>query len=96
MKKFIAIIAVVLTAMAFVLFLTGCAEMERSIKTFTSDVTGGLPRTVTLYTYDGTPVQSWAGKIDIASSEEDEILFDMNGKRTIIQKGIGIVVIQEN
>lgn len=93
MKKIIAMILVI----ALALSATGCATLEREFKTATSDWTGGLNRTVTLYSYDGQVLGSWSGKMDIAdSSYEDEIMFDVNGKRVILRPGIGSVVIQEN
>lgn len=88
-KKIIAMILVLIT----VLSLAGCASMEREMKTISSDWGGGLNRTVTVYDYNGNPIQSWTGKIDLSESDH-ETWFDLNGKRTIIQGGI--IIIQEN
>lgn len=90
MKRVITIIAAVLIIAAM---FTGCASLEREIKTFTSDLTGGLHRTVSLYDYNGGLIREWSGKMDIAGSDQ-EIQFDLNGNRTIIQGGI--VVVQED
>ena len=88
-KKIIAMILVLIT----VLSLAGCASWQREMKTISSDLGGGLNRTVTVYDYNGNPIQSWTGKIDISESD-NETWFDLDGKRTIIQGGI--IIIQEN
>ena len=89
MKKIIALALILVT----IFMLTGCASMERDMKTITSDWGGGLNRTVTVYDYTGDPIKSWSGKIDISESE-NEVWFDLNGKRTIIQGGI--IIVQED
>ena len=89
MKKIIALALILVT----IFMLTGCASMERDMKTITSDWGGGLNRTVTVYDYTGNPIQSWTGKIDISESD-NETWFDLNGKRTIIQGGI--IIVQED
>ena len=50
-KKIIAMILVLIT----ILSLTGCASMQRDMKTISSDWSGGLNRTVTVYDYNGNP-----------------------------------------
>ena len=89
MKKIITLALILVT----IFMLTGCASMERDMKTITSDWGGGLNRTVTVYDYTGDPIKSWSGKIDISESE-NEVWFDLNGKRTIIQGGI--IIVQED
>ena len=44
-------------------------------------------RTVTLYDNAGNKLKSWHGKIDLESNDQ-EVFFDLNGKRVIIQGGI--------
>ena len=83
-----------ITAIASVgLLIGGCSSCDRMGKSFSSDVGGGLERTVTLYANDGTEICGWDGKIDLDNSEE-EIMFDLNGKRVVIHGGI--VVVEEN
>lgn len=60
---------------------------KRAIKAQESNLKGGLERTVTLYSYDGEEIKSWAGKFDVSSSET-ETYFDIDGKRVIIHGGI--------
>lgn len=81
------IIAGTLTFVLLVGSLCGCAGVQRGMKTIGSDITGGLDRTVTVYSYDGEKLGEWSGKFDVSSSEQ-ETFFDINGKRVILQGGI--------
>ena len=81
------IIAGTLTFVLLVGSLCGCAGFQRSMKTIGSDITGGLDRTVIVYSYNGEKLGEWSGKFDVSSSEQ-ETFFDVNGKRVIIQNGI--------
>lgn len=90
MKKKIAVFALLA---AMVLALTSCASLSREVKSFGSDITGGLNRTVTVYSYDGDVLGQWSGKFDVSESES-ETFFDVNGKRVIIHGGI--VINEEN
>ncbi|MGN1175774.1 MAG: hypothetical protein ACI4S1_09980 [Roseburia sp.] len=90
MKKKIAVFALLA---AMVLALSGCASWSRTWKSFGSDITGGLNRTVTVYSYDGDVLGQWSGKFDVSESE-NETFFDVGGKRVIIQGGI--VINEEN
>ena len=85
MKK--RIIAATLTCMLLVGSLCGCAGFQRSMKSIGSDITGGLDRTVTVYSYNGEKLGEWSGKFDVSSSEQ-ETFFDIDGKRVILQNGI--------
>ncbi len=74
--------------------LSGCASCSRMGKSLSSDMSGGLERTVTLYDYQGDKLGEWSGKFDI-SEDDNEIYFDdADGKRVIIQGGI--VVCEED
>lgn len=67
--------------------LSGCSSCSRMTKSVSSDFSGGMERTVTLYDNAGNKLKSWHGKIDLASNDQ-EVFFDLNGKRVIIQGGI--------
>ena len=86
-------IAVFVLLAAMELSLAGCARWKRELKSFPTDVAGGLNRTVTVYSYDGDVVGQWSGKFDVSESES-ETFFDVNGKRVIIQGGI--IINEEN
>lgn len=74
----------------FALGLGGCASCDRWTKSVGSNISGGLDRTVTLYSNTGEVVKTWEGTIDLKESDE-EILFDLDGKRIVIQGGIVVV-----
>lgn len=84
---FVAALIVSVLAIVIVCGLAGCSSCSRSLKSATSDISGGLDRTVTLYDNTGNEIKSWHGKIDLESNDQ-EVFFDLNGKRVIIQGGI--------
>jgi hypothetical protein len=85
-------IATITVAAALGIALGGCASCSRGAKTWESELSGGLNRKVTLYSTTGEVVGAWEGKIDLTQSET-EVMFDLDGKRTVIHGGI--VVVQE-
>ena len=86
MKKMMLVAVVLLSVV-----LAGCTgSQQRGLKSFKSNVVGGLDRTVTLYDYNGKVVRSWSGKIDISDSQlETDFLVD--GKRVIVHGGITVI-----
>lgn len=77
--------------MVSVLLMSGCTgTQERGLKNIKSNWTGGLNRTITVYDYNGKPIKTWEGKIDI-SDAKDETDFIVDGKRIIIHGGITII-----
>lgn len=75
---------------AAVVCLTACtANFERNVKDWSSNVSGGLNRTVTAYSNTGEKIGEWSGKIDI-EYDENKVKFDLQGKRVIITGGIVI------
>lgn len=67
--------------------LSGCSSCSRMTKSVSSNMGGGLNRTVTLYDNAGNKLKSWHGKIDLESNDQG-VFFDLNDKRVIIQGGI--------
>lgn len=88
MKK--KIIGIVIT-LGLIIGCTGCASLERGLKSFGSDLTGGLNRTVEVYDYSGNLLKTYEGKIDIAESDGGKVLFDLDGNRYSIYNAIVIV-----
>lgn len=84
---FVAALIVSVLAIVTVCGLAGCSTFSRNVKSATSDINGGLNRTVTLYDNTGNEIKSWRGKIDLESNDQ-EVFFDLNGKRVIIQGGV--------
>lgn len=74
--------------------LGGCSSCSRMGKSISSDMNGGLNRTVTLYDYNGGKIRQWSEKFDVSESENEVYFDNQNGKRIIIHGGI--VVNEEN
>lgn len=84
---------VVIAFIVVLLMMTGCASTSRWVKDVSSEYSGGLNRTVTVYDMQGEPIREYTGKIDVEANE-GKVLFDLNGKRTIIYNAT--VIVQEN
>ena len=87
MKRKIKILVCTM-AIVLMLALTGCASCQRSCKSLSSDMNGGLDRIVNIYTYDGELIASYEGLIDIDDNQNGSIMFDMNGKRYVYYNAI--------
>ena len=86
--------AVLITGITAITMFSGCSSCSRSLKSLSSDIDGGLNRTVTVYDYIGGKIKSWSGKFDVSESENEVYFDDSDGKRVIIHGGI--VVNEEN
>lgn len=85
-KTAIAMLAVAATVACG---LSGCASCDRMGKSIVSDASGGMERTVILYDYEGEELARWEGWIDLQVSQEGgHVVFDQDGKRTVITGGI--------
>lgn len=89
-RKLVILLVLIICAMS----LIGCESWSRSVKSVKSDLGGGLDRTVTVYSYDGTVIKSWTGKFDVSENSNETFFDDENGKRVIIQGGI--IINEEN
>ena len=87
MKKAMAVGLIIGVMLIGVTLVAGSSSVKRNIKSVTSDLGGGLERTVTLYDYTGKEIERWTGKFDVSESE-NEVYFDVDGKRVIIHGGI--------
>ena len=86
----IVIIVVALVIGLLVLMFNG-AGFQRTLKSFKSNYTGGLYRTVSVYDYNGNLLREYGpAMIDIGESE-NETFFDYNGQRIVIHNAIVIV-----
>lgn len=90
MKRKIIAIMMLAGIVSSTFILSGCASCAREFKSCQSDVSGGMNRIVTIYDYNGNILRTYEGKIDITNSE-NEIMFDLNGKRYVIHGGIAVV-----
>lgn len=84
-KVIIAMICLCIMASGFI----SCESWSRTKKSIKSDFGGGLERTAVLMDYNGDTIKVWSGKFDIRDSGSDnQIFFDVDGKRVWIQGGI--------
>ena len=66
----------------------GCASCNRSLKSCSSDISGGLYRTVNVYSLDGKLLATYEGKIDIDDNANGSVMFDLDGKRYVYYNAI--------
>ena len=100
------LIAVITEIIILALIVVGCAAYrthtesgKRGLKTWESETSGGLNRTVIVYDIQGEEIVRYSGKFDIEESSQEgvvKIKFDDNGKRHIIYAQTGTVLIDEN
>lgn len=92
MKKSTALAIIVFLFTAFIVacICSSCTEVQkRDLKNIKSNWDGGIDRTAVLMDYNGDTLKTWQGKFDIRDSGSDnQIFFDLNGKRVWIQGGI--------
>lgn len=94
MKKFITLIAAAFTLFVVATSIGGCASCSRGMNSLSSDINGGLDRTVTVYDYNGNVIGEWSGKFDVSNNDNEIYFDDENGNRVIVQNGI--IVCEEN
>ena len=88
MKKVIRIAVICIMAIVAI-STTSCQSCQRELKNIGSDWGGGLHRTAVLMDYEGDTLRTWSGKFDIRDNGADnQIFFDLDGKRVWIQGGI--------
>ena len=100
------IIVLVIEVLLLVAMVGGCAAYhtktesgKRSLKTWQSETTGGIDRTVTVYDINGEEIAKYTGRFDVEESSQEgvvKIKFDCDGKRHIIYAQTGTVLIDEN
>lgn len=86
----IVIIVVALVIGLLVLMFSG-AGFQRTLKSFKSNYTGGLYRTVSVYDYNGNLLREYGPAMIDISESENETFFDYNGQRIVIHNAIVIV-----
>lgn len=74
---------ILIMTVATTLTLTSCASVERGMKDMKSELSGGLKRTVNVYSRNGDLIASYDGKIDIDSGSDTKVKFELDGKRYI-------------
>lgn len=84
------IIAILVICMVVIGIIFNTASVKRQLKSFKSDLGGGIERTVTVYDYNGKEIRHWTGKFDVSESEREIYFDDESGKRVVIHGGIVI------
>ena len=100
------VIAVIIEVILMIALVGGCAMYntktetgKRSVKSWQSETSGGIDRTVTVYDINGEEVAKYTGRFDVEETSQEgvvKIKFDCNGKRHIIYAQTGTVLIDEN
>lgn len=83
----VAALIIISTFCALSFYYHNTESGKRQVRTQKSDFSGGLNRTVSVYSYDGKILGQWTGKFDV-TEDDKETYFDIDGKRVIIQGGI--------
>ena len=86
----VVLIVIILVLGLLVLMFSG-AGFQRTLKSFKSNYTGGLYRTVSVYDYSGNLLREYGPAMIDISESENETFFDYNGQRIVIHNAIVIV-----
>lgn len=86
----VVLIAIILVIGLLALMFSG-AGFQRTLKSFKSNYTGGLYRTVSVYDYNGNLLREYGPAMIDISESENETFFDYNGQRIVIHNAIVIV-----
>ena len=86
----VVLIAIILVIGLLVLMFSG-AGFQRTLKSFKSNYTGGLYRTVSVYDYNGNLLREYGPAMIDISESENETFFDYNGQRIVVHNAIVIV-----
>lgn len=83
--KVASVIAAVVLSFALLFgmmwYFQNTASGNRALIDKKSELSGGIERTITVYTADGKIIAQYTGKIDIEGNDGGYVLFDYNGKR---------------
>ena len=98
--KIIGIVATVIVTAAIIAgsiwWLYYTEGGQRAIKTFDSETTGGLQRTVCVYDMEGDLIRTYEGKFDIEYDDNRMMFDDENGVRHQIFYSTGTVTVDED
>lgn len=84
-------IIVIVLVIGMLIFAFSGANFQRTIKSWRSNYTGGLYRTVSVYDYNGNLLREYGPAMIDISESENETFFDYNGNRIVIHNAIVIV-----
>lgn len=87
-----------LVAGGIALYNTHTESGKRALKSWESEISGGMNRVVHVYDMEGEEIATYKGKFDIQENAQDGIVkvkFDVDGERHIIYGSTGTIVIDE-
>lgn len=90
-SSILIVIIVVALVIGLLVFMFNGAGFQRTLKSFKSNYTGGLYRTVSVYDYNGNLLREYGPAMIDISESENETFFDYNGQRIVIHNAIVIV-----
>lgn len=90
-SSILIVIIVVALIIGFLVLMFNGAGFQRTLKSFKSNYTGGLYRTVSVYDYSGNLLREYGPAMIDISESENETFFDYNGNRIVIHNAIVIV-----
>lgn len=94
-KNFVKIFCTIVAIICILICLTGCASWDSAMKDWDSELSGGLDRTVKVYSQTGELLSEYEGKINI-EYDESRVIFQIDGdKRIAIYSDTAIVVVEE-
>ncbi|MBR3147259.1 MAG: hypothetical protein IKF54_03840 [Eubacterium sp.] len=91
-------IGLTILAVIVVLIIIGTAiffvrsSTQRKLKDIQSEYSGGLDRTVNVYSFDGKKIATYKGIIDVAEHDGNVVKFELKGKRYIYYNALVEVV----
>lgn len=90
-RSSVLVVIVVALVIGLLVFMFNGAGFQRTLKSFKSNYTGGLYRTVSVYDYNGNLLREYGPAMIDISESENETFFDYNGQRIVIHNAIVIV-----
>lgn len=87
-----------LIAGGIALYNTHTESGKRALKSWESEISGGMNRVVHVYDMEGEEIATYQGKFDIQENAQEGIVkvkFDVDGERHIIYGSTGTIVIDE-
>ena len=93
-KKIVLIVVGVIVALliiAAIIFFSR-SSTQRALKDIESEYSGGLNRTVNVYSYDGKKIATYDGMIDVAEKSGNVVKFQLDGKRYMYYNALVEVV----
>ena len=82
-KKYIPLICLCIAIILIIILFSKTASCQRHVTDIKSNFTGGLERTVNVYTANGDLIATYSGKIDLDINDGGYVKFDFKGKRYI-------------